>query len=164
MKKTLEKMVASDIMQTDVITADDKDNLQDAMALMTENHVTGLPVLDSRGRCIGIISATDILRFEQEHAEETSEVNDDLARHYDPDTGRWEDIRLSSFALEEFADVRVSEIMSSEILSVAADTPVTSVAEKMLDGEVHRILVLDADQTILGVISATDFVRLFAEL
>ncbi|MCA9070106.1 MAG: CBS domain-containing protein, partial [Planctomycetaceae bacterium] len=47
--------------------------------------------------------------------------------------------------------------------SVSPDTPVRSVAEKMLDGEVHRILVLDAEQSVLGVISAIDFVRLFAE-
>lgn len=163
MANDLQSLTAADVMQTDVVSARLDDNLQEAMALMTENHVTGLPVVDGEDRCVGVVSATDILSFEQDHAEDTVDANSGLARHFDPESGRWEDVRLTAWALEEFADVRVSEIMSHDIVAVGASTALKDVARAMVSHDVHRILVVDGKRRLLGVISAVDFVRLIAE-
>jgi CBS domain-containing protein len=163
-KSTLLKMTAKDIMQKDVVVVAPGDTLQEAMSLMTENHVTGLPVMDSRSRCVGLISSTDILNYEQEHTEFTSEANANLAQHFNADTQRWESVRVTSFALEEFGDVRVEEVMSTNLVSVMHETPIRDVAAKMLQEKIHRVLVLDDQFHLFGIISATDFVRLFAEL
>ena len=138
------------------------DTLQDAMSLMTENHITGLPVANSKSVCIGVISATDILTYEQDHSEFAAEANSDLARYYDPDTERWESVRLTSFALEEFAEVKVSQVMSREVVSVGPQTTLDEVARAMVGDNIHRVLVLDETQHLLGIISSFDFVRLFA--
>lgn len=162
MENSLNRLTASEVMKTDVVTAAPDDSLQEAMALMIENHVTGLPILDNKSRCVGIISATDILRFEQDHSEETTTANANLARHFDPETSRWEDVRVTSFALEEFADIPVSELMTRDIISVRPRATIKTVAQKIVDEEVHRVLVLDSKQYLLGVISAVDFVQLVA--
>ena len=52
----IEKLTAADIMQRELVTVSLGDTLQDAMFQMTENHVTGLPVMDSKSRCVGLIS------------------------------------------------------------------------------------------------------------
>ncbi len=156
-------LTAADVMHRDTVTVGVNDSLQDAMSLMTENHVTGLPVLDVEDRCVGVISATDILSFEQDHAEDSVDANAELARHFDPESGRWEDVRLTTFALEEFADVRVSEIMSHDIVAVTPATSLRDVAGSMTQNRVHRMLVLDEERQLLGVISAFDFVRLMAD-
>lgn len=159
---SLKKLTAADIMATDVVAIDPSDSLRDAMASMTENHVTGLPVLDRKGRCVGLISATDILNYEQDHSEETEGVNADMARYYNPESQRWESIRVTSFALEEFADVPVRNLMTRELVSVGPETPVTDVADKIVELDIHRALVLDEDGRLLGIISAIDFARLIA--
>lgn len=159
---SLKKLTAADIMATDIVTIDPTDSLRDAMASMTENHVTGLPVLDRKGRCVGLISATDILNYEQDHSEETDGANADMARYYNPETQRWESVRVSSFALEEFAEIPVSELMTRDLIFVNPDTLISDVAEKIVDLDIHRVLVLDDDRRLLGVISAIDFARLIA--
>lgn len=162
-KRTSSKIVARDIMQKDVSTVSPSDSLQDAMTIITENHVTGLPVIGGKGRCVGVVTAGDILNFEQEHAEFAQEANSDMARHFDSERQRWESVRVTSFALEEFAEVPVSEVMTRELVSVGPNASSTEVAQHMLDQEIHRVLVLDDDQRLFGIISAFDFVRLWAD-
>lgn len=155
-------LTAADMMQRDVIVVYDSDTLQTAMQTMTENHVTGLPVVDAKSKCVGVITSSDILNYEQEHSEFTSEVNAEMARHFNPETGQWESIRVTSFALEEFGEVRVSEVMSRDLVFVEPDSAILEVARKMRDEQIHRVIVLSKDYRIHGIISAFDFVRLYA--
>lgn len=158
---TLQELVASDIMQRDMITVSPGDTLRQALALMTENHVTGLPVMDSKSRCIGLITASDVLGFEEEHAEDDSE--DGMLQHYNADIGKWESVPVSAFGLEEFGDVHVEEVMSRDLVSVTRDSPLKDVAQLMLDEDVHRVLVMDDKFRLYGIISSFDFVRVVAE-
>jgi CBS domain-containing protein len=158
---TLQGLVASDVMQRDMVTVAPNNTLRDALALMTENHVTGLPVMDDNSRCIGLITASDILGFEEEHAEDRSEVG--TMQHYNAEIRRWESVPISAFGLEEFGDVRVEEVMTRELISVSRDTPLKKVARKMLEEDVHRVLVMDDRYRLYGIISSFDFVRVVAE-
>ena len=156
------RLVAADVMQRDMVTIGPRNTLSDALSLMTENHITGLPVVDERDRCVGLICASDILNYEEDHAEEAAEANTDMARHFNPDRQQWENIRVTSFALEEFGEVRVQELMTPDLISVNADTPLKEVAQRMVDAGVHRMLVLDEKYRLYGIVSAFDFVRLLA--
>lgn len=155
--------VAADIMQRDVVTIAPRDTLQEALSLMTESHITGLPVTLGGSKCVGLICASDILNYEQEHAEETAEANAELAKHFNPELQQWESVRVSAFALEEFGDVHVEEVMSRDLITVAQDTPLTEIARRMTAAGVHRVLVTDQESKLYGIVSAIDFVRLWAE-
>jgi CBS domain-containing protein len=163
-KRPIESLIASDVMQRDLIVIYDRDTLREAMELMTNNHVTGLPVVNHDGVCVGIISASDILNYEQEHSDLSAGSQEGVAQHFNPDTQQWESVRLSSFALEEFGEVRVQEVMTRDLISVEDETPLRDVARKMRDAGVHRVLVLNPQRRLLGIISSSDFVRLFADL
>ncbi|MFQ5731745.1 MAG: HPP family protein [Planctomycetaceae bacterium] len=154
---------ASDIMQDRVVTVESSDTLRDALKLMTEHHVSGLPVIKPGNRCVGVISASDILNVEQEHSPEPGEETHDYARYFNPETGEWEEILASAFALEEHGNLPVGDIMTTNIIAVAPETTLPGVAATMVKRDVHRVLVLDDGQTLLGLISSVDFVRLVAE-
>lgn len=156
-------VTAADIMQRDVIVVYDSDSLQTAMQAMTENHVTGLPVVNTKGKCVGVITSSDIMNYEQEHSEFISEANADMARHFNPESGQWESVRITSFALEEFGEVRVDEVMSPDLVFVEPTSSILEVAQKMRDQRIHRVLVLSTDYRLNGIISAFDFVRLYAD-
>lgn len=156
----LDQLVAADCMQRDVETISPDDTLRDALNLMTENHATGLPVMDDKCRCVGLISATDILNYEQEHSDSYS--NSDVTQHYNPDTQQWETVAISAFGLEEFGDVLVKDVMASNLVSVERDVSLKEVAQVMLDAKVHRVLVLDDEHRLFGVVSSLDFVRAVA--
>jgi CBS domain-containing protein len=158
---TLQQLTAADIMQRDMITVAPSETLRDALALMTTNHVTGLPVMDSKSRCIGLITASDILGFEEEHADDNSDTG--MMQHFNPELSRWESVPISAFGLEEFGDVRVEEVMARDLIYVGRDTLLKGVARKMLDANVHRVLVMDEKFNLYGIISSFDFVRVMAE-
>jgi CBS domain-containing protein len=157
---TARQTVAADVMQRDMITVSPSDTLRDALELMTVNHVTGLPVMDSKSRCIGLITASDILGFEEEHAEASSDQG--TLQHFNPELRKWESVPISAFGLEEFGDVRVEEVMTRDLIQVARDTPLKEVAQTMLDADVHRVLVMDEKFNLYGIISSFDFVRVMA--
>jgi CBS domain-containing protein len=154
-------VVAADIMQRDMVTVAPSDTLRDALELMTTNHVTGLPVMDSKSRCIGLITASDILGFEEEHAEESADGG--MLQHFNPELRKWESVPISAFGLVEFGDVRVEEVMTRELIHVSRDTLLKQVARKMLESDVHRVLVMDDKFNLYGIISSFDFVRVVAE-
>ena len=157
---TLRQLVAADVMQRDMVTVSPNDTLRDALALMTQNHVTGLPVMDEKSRCIGLITASDILGFEEEHAEDRPDGS--MMQLFNNEIGRWESVPISAFGLEEFGDVHVEEVMSRELISVDRDTPLRQVAQKMLDQDIHRVLVMDDRFSLYGIITSFDFVRVVA--
>jgi len=157
---TLQTLLAADIMQRDMITVSPDNTLRVALALMTENHVTGLPVMDGKSRCIGLITASDILGFEEEHAEDRADEG--MMQHFNAEIGKWESVPLSAFGLEEFGDVKVEEVMSRELIFVGRDTLLKDVAQKMLDQDVHRVLVMDERFNLYGIITSFDFVRVMA--
>jgi CBS domain-containing protein len=161
MNTIAQRVVAGDYMQRDVVTTSPDSTLQEALTLMTENHVTGLPVMDKFSRCVGLITCTDILNYEQEHAGESHE--DGTADFYDPESQQWETVPLSAFGLEEFGHIRVSEVMTRDLIWVDRDTPLKDVARRMLDERVHRVMVMDVASRLYGILSAYDFVRVAAE-
>lgn len=153
--------VAADYMQRDVVTITPHDTLRDALALMTENHVTGLPVMDGKSRCVGLITSSDILSYEDERAD--GAVEGATAGFFNPETQQWESIPVSAFALEEFGDVRVCDVMTHDLVWVERTMPLKAVAKRMLKEQVHRVLVMDGEAHLYGVLSAFDFVRVIAE-
>jgi len=155
-------LTAADIMQKDVVVVGPSDSLHEALSLMTEHHVSGLPVLNAKDRCVGVISANDILQFEQEQSEFATVTGDHVAPYFDPLRDRWETIRVVG-NIDELPDVTVGEVMSRDLISVRPTTPIKRVARKLIDKEIHRILVVDAKQYLHGIISTVEFVRLFVD-
>jgi CBS domain-containing protein len=124
--------------------------------------VSGLPVLDHNDRCVGVVSATDILGLEQQQSERADEeFEQTVGSYYDPDTQKWENLRVSG-TVDELPELEVAEIMTREVVSVRPGTPVRQVAALMDERRIHRVLVLDEENRLHGLISALDIVRLYA--
>ena len=164
MAHPFEKLTASDVMQTKIVTVEATDNLLAALNLMTEHHVSGLPVVDAENCCLGLISASDILNYEQEHIVHSGEEAEETAPYYNVEASQWEDIRVSAFALEQRGSTPVVDIMTRKIISVSPETLIAKVAVTMSENEVHRVMVLDKDSKLCGLISAVDFVQMVADL
>ena len=153
---------AEDIMCRSVVTIRSTETLREAVAQLSFNQVSGLPVVDQEDRCIGVISASDILAFEDDYALGVDGRNNVVGSYFDPDTHQWETVRMMG-DVEVLDDVRVSEEMSRDLVSVRPADSLSTVAGRLLKKGVHRVLVLDEQQKLHGVISASDFVHLFVE-
>ena len=129
-------MRVADVMQTNLLTIRGTDTVGRAVGLLSESHVSGVPVVDDHGRLVGVLSSTDIL--------------DALAEHQEPE-GR-ESV---------FDDTLIQEIMTPRPQTITADADVKDAAQRMLYLEIHRLFV-EQDGRLIGVVSTTDLVRALA--
>ncbi len=131
------RRVAADLMSIDPIVVQPDTTIEEAERLLEEFDITGLPVVDDAGRPIGVISQTDLLATVR------------------PPVGVL--IRAKPSGL------RVGELMSTPAVTVPIMTPLVEAARQMLEAHVHRLVVIDDHGRAVGVLSATDFVTLYAE-
>ena len=63
----------SELMTKRIITISEKDDLEDAAKKMVKYHIKHLPVVDKyREKCVGIVTATDLMRYEEHLVERLS--------------------------------------------------------------------------------------------
>jgi len=123
-------MKVADLMRKPVRTILPDATVEEALVTLADYHISALPVVDAKGRMVGVISSTDLLVAEAE------------AAHKD--------------ALRELAeDTEVREIMTPRVLTIGPEADVREAAEHMLYADVHRLFVTEDDRPV-GVISATD--------
>jgi CBS domain-containing protein len=123
-------MRVAELMQTDLSTVPPDAPVADVVQAMADGHVSGLPVVDSDGRVLGVVSATDVLQAAAEH-----------------------DDRKGRSTLFEHTTAR--DIMTSGAITIEPDADVRAAAQRMLYGEVRRLFVVDAGR-LVGVVSQTD--------
>jgi len=58
-----------------------------------------------------------------------------------------------------FEDIKVSEIMSSPPVTIEMDKTVKDACEIMKNKHIHRIIVIDTNKNMRGIISLTDIMR-----
>lgn len=129
-------MKVSELMRTDLKVVEPDATIEDVVIDLAEGHVSALPVVDPRGRLIGVLSTTDVLQAEADC--ESSEERERL-----------------------FANTTVREIMTSRPITVLPDTEVREAALQMLYLEIHRVFVEDEGK-LVGVLSQSDVVRAVA--
>jgi CBS domain-containing membrane protein len=126
-------MRVAELMVSDVKAVAPDMMVADAVALMTEHHISALPVVDAQFRLLGVISNTDIL-------EATAEASDRQSRE------------------EVFETTEVRDLMTPRPATVRLETAVKEAAQQMLYLEVHRLFV-EENGRLVGVISQSDIVR-----
>ena len=127
----------ADLMTIEPIVIQAHATLAAAEEMMREFHVSGLPVVDMDGRLVGVISQTDFLHLA------------------DPETRAL--IRLAP------KDIRIADVMSHPAVTVQLTTTLREAAQRMIRERVHRLVAVDSLNRLIGVLSALDYVALFAE-
>lgn len=123
-------MRVADLMRTNLRTVDPDATIAEAVTILADGHVSGLPVVDGHRRVLGVISASDVV----------------MAIAEAPTPRDRERI---------FESTPVSEIMTPRPQVVTADADVTEAAKTMLYLEVHRLFVVEGEE-LVGVISQSD--------
>ncbi|HKU37374.1 MAG TPA: CBS domain-containing protein [Polyangiales bacterium] len=136
----------AELMTTHVFCVRPDVSLESLRTLLIERKISGVPVVDERGKPIGIVSKTDLVRHRFEDGE-TAAV--------DPRLGL-------GFHVSELAEGTVADVMSPLPITVSEDTPVSRVAAAMASEAVHRLPIVGADGAVVGIISALDLVGWYA--
>jgi len=141
-------MIAADIMTHPVFAIDPQTPLLQAIRLMTEHKVSGLPVVGRDGQLLGILTEGDLLRRAETGTEGKPPAW--LSRILMP--GREAGQYVATHGR------RVSEVMTSEVFSIGPDAPLPDVVATMLRHRVRRLPVVRGGR-LLGIVSRADVVR-----
>jgi CBS domain-containing protein len=113
-------------------------------------------VIDDAGRPVGVVSRTDLLVHEREQGGCLTPAD-----WYDEAelTRNFTETDPTGMHLQRIDATRVRDIMTPVVFSVAPDTTADKVVEQMVALNVHRLFVVDADEVLVGVVSALDVLR-----
>jgi acetoin utilization protein AcuB len=123
------------------ITAPPDMPIQEALKLMRSRGIRRLPVVDKKGKLIGIVSDRDLLHAAPSKATSLSV---------------WELNYLLS-------KVTLKDVMTKDVITVKPDTPVQEAARIMADKKVGGLPVVQNGK-LIGVITETDLFRVLVEL
>jgi CBS domain-containing protein len=141
-------------MKCPVLSLDADTVLSDAAAWMSDNQISGAPILDHSQRPVGVVSLFDIVTYlsgmEVPGGGFYRFSYPDFAEGGDGWEKGWEEVEP-----DMLKDTPVSEIMTPEILTVGVQTPLPQVARLMKRKHVHRLFV-ERDGNLVGVISTMD--------
>ena len=130
-------LTVADLMTIDPIVIGVDAALEEAERLMRERHVSGLPVVDEQGELVGVISQTDVIE----------------------DGG----MPMALLLRRKPSGLRVGELMTSPAVTVDLTAPLVEAARLMRDNRIHRVVAVDERGRPVGVLSASDFVALYAD-
>lgn len=142
---------AADIMTRDVVTVGSDATVADAIRLMLEHHVSGLPVLSGHGRLVGIVTESDLLR-RAELGTEKSRIRW-LHLLFDPDT-------LAADYTREHGR-RITSVMTNNVVTASVTTPIDEIVDLMEQHHIKRLPIID-NQHVVGIISRADVLQALA--
>jgi CBS domain-containing protein len=153
--KPLHAMTAADLMSTELTVIPQHMSLQHAAHLLAQARVTGAPVVDRYGRCVGVISATDFVRRAQQEPDAPAAAT----THTRPQCicADWEVIEVQDVPQEE-----VGRYMTPDPVTAATSTPIRDLARMMLDARIHRIVIVDEAGKPVGIVSSMDLLAAVA--
>jgi CBS domain-containing protein len=144
-------MKALDVMVRNVVTVKPDDQVTEAIKLLAEHDVSALPVVDEGNNVVGIISEADLLRRQ--------EIGTEKHRPW------WlEAVTPASTLAGEFAKShgqRVAEVMSTDIVSAAEDTPLGEIATMLERHRIKRVPVLRGGK-LVGIVSRSNLIQALA--
>ena len=106
------------VMNTDVISVAPNSLIEEAIDIMIEHSISGLPVIDDQGRLVGMISEYDALNLLLEPPSEVGLV------------------------------APVVSFMSRDVVSIPIDTPLDMIAHMLQTSGVRRLPVVDEGRVV----------------
>jgi CBS domain-containing protein len=145
---------AGDLMTRDVAVVGPETSLFDAVKLMAQRRISGMPVVDASGSIVGMLSEGDLLRFRQGYTERQSHWLEMLA----------EGTNLAAEFLEGIHEQqhKVKSVMAKSVITVTEDTPAREIASLMYGKNIKRVPVV-RDGKLAGIVARSDLVRALAQ-
>jgi CBS domain-containing protein len=145
-------MKAADVMTRLVVSVTPETPVAEAVRLMLQDNISGLPVVDSGGRLIGIVTEGDFLRRVETGTERRRP--------------RWLEFLIGPGRLaDEYVHAhgrKVEEVMTRDVVTVAADTPLDEVVRLMERRRIKRLPVVRGRGEVVGIVSRANLLHALA--
>lgn len=143
----LKSLKVSDAMAHNLITVSANSTLSEAADVLCESRITGAPVVDEYGKCIGVISGSDFIHSKAEELDGSS-------CWHALTGGAFHD----AFRIEELRNELVRSHMTPRVETIHESTPLLQAARTMCDKHIHRLIVVDEFDRPAGILTGLNLV------
>jgi CBS-domain-containing membrane protein len=147
-------LTAADVMSRDVLVIPRHMSLRAAAHLLSKARVSGAPVTDELGRCVGILSRTDLIRW-MDRGEGTAPHFEAAAACICSD---WQ-----MLALDDVPEDEVRQYMTTDLVAGTPDARLGQLARWMINAHIHRVVILDRQQRPVGIVTSSDILAAVAQ-
>jgi CBS domain-containing protein len=123
--------VAKDIMSSELIKVRESTSLEEALKLMVNSRITGVPVIDAQDKMIGVLSDFDILQQVSKAERITPDLFKDKVEY------------------------------SREVTAITEDTPLEDIVDLLIKTRFRRLPVVNSDGNLVGLITRRDLMKVF---
>ena len=149
------QQLVSAVMSAPVLSVTADSPLQDAVKLMSEHHISGLPVVDGSGALVGELSEQDLMVRESGFQPGPYVMLLD-AVIYLRNPLNWDK------EVHQVLGSTVGEVMGQHPHSCRAELPLPAAAGLLHERSTQRLFVLDGERHPVGVLTRGDVVRALA--
>ncbi|WP_406080064.1 CBS domain-containing protein [Streptomyces zaomyceticus] len=135
------------LMTREVVSVRGDTPFKEIVRTLSEHQVTAVPVVDGDGRVVGVVSEGDLLRKTADQAAAPSGMP------AVPDLETWEEAKAEG--------TRAEELMSAPAVCARPDWTVAEAARLMEVQGVKRLVVVDGDDHVLGIVSRRDLLAIY---
>ncbi|MGE4580722.1 MAG: CBS domain-containing protein [Synechococcus sp.] len=149
------QLSVSDVMTQPLLSVTPETPLQQAVQLINDHHVSGLPVVDAQGSLIGELSEQDL-----------------MVRESGVDAGPYVMLLDSVIYLRnplnwdrqvhQVLGTSVNDLMRKDVHSCQGNLPLPKAASLLHERGTQRLFVVDAEKKPVGVVTRGDVVRALA--
>jgi CBS domain-containing protein len=144
-------MKVKDVMTAPVISVEPDASIWEAVRIMLQRHISGLPVIDKGGRLVGMVSEGDFLR--------RAETGTQRQRPH------WLEFLMAPRRLaEEYTRThgrKIQDIMTPNPLTVTEGTPLDEVVGTMEKRRIKRLPVVRGND-VVGIVTRANLVHALA--
>ena len=122
---------AQDVMQKSLLTISKDATISEAIKILAENGITGLPVVDDDMKLLGLVSEKDLLIVAYHILTGVHDSNTD--------------------------DKRIEEIMTTDVTSFSPASNIADVCQCFISNPFRRVPIVE-DEKLVGLISRKDII------
>lgn len=122
---------AKEIMTRDLIRATEDMTIEEALKVLINHRITGLPVVDKKGKMKGVISEYDILSQISGSKKKSARIFQDKISY------------------------------SKKIDAITEDTPLSKIVSEFIDTKYRRLPVIDRKGNLVGIITRRDLMKVY---
>jgi CBS domain-containing protein len=146
-------MTASDVMTREVTTVSPDTPVQEIATLLYTRRISGVPVVDSNQRVVGMVSEGDLMAHSGAVGEEPQQRSWWL--------GLFSDSSRSAESYSRSHARTAADIMSSSVIAASEDQPLPEIARMLEKNRIKRVPVL-RDGKLVGIISRANLLQALA--
>jgi predicted transcriptional regulator len=159
MEDPVKTLTAADVMTRGVLAVRPDWSVDELVSFLTDNSISGAPVVGADETPLGVVSVTDVARCREGVDLPVDRVPSYFTQGLERKIAREE---ARSYQTPEAAETMVQDIMTPMVFGVEESATVQEVADAMIRGRIHRVFVTNRGKMV-GVISSMDLLPLIRD-